>query len=171
MNFVRICLTAALPVLLAAAPTQLRAQTMPKHAPATAAPSGISVQEAWARAPAGKAATSAAYMTVHTSGAADQLVGVSTPVASKAELHETTKEDGVMKMRPVTSIAIAPGKPAMLAPGGLHVMLMGLTQPLHVGDSFPLTLRFARAAPVTVSVRVVAPGGMKPDAMGHARGH
>jgi copper(I)-binding protein len=65
-----------------------------------------------------------------------------------------------MKMRPpVDAIEVEPGAPAVLAPGGLHVMLMGLTVPLAEGASFPLTLTFATAGPVTVRVAVRKPGG------------
>jgi hypothetical protein len=65
---------------------------------------------------------------------------------------------GMMKMRPVPGLSVAPGKPVKLAPGGYHIMLMGLKAPLKQGDSFPLTLRFEHAAPMTVTVNVEAIG-------------
>jgi copper(I)-binding protein len=64
-----------------------------------------------------------------------------------------------MKMRPVPSVALDTGKPVTLKPGGLHVMLMGLKAPLKAGDSFPLTLTFTHAPPLTVTVKVEAGGG------------
>jgi copper(I)-binding protein len=119
----------------------------------------ITFEHVWARPTAGAASTGAAYFTVTNNGEADQLVGASTPIAAMAGVHETINDHGVMKMRPVASIALAPGKPVTLKPGGYHVMLTGLKSPLKAGDSFPLTLNFAHAQPVTVMVKVGAMGG------------
>ena len=70
-----------------------------------------------------------------------------------------------MKMRPVAAIALDPGKPVTLSPGGYHAMLMGLKSPLEAGDGFPLTLTFEDAQPITVTVKVEAVGatGMAHD--------
>jgi len=116
------------------------------------------VEHPWARASAGAAKTGAAYLTITDQGAPDRLTGASTPVADTAELHESMSDMGMMKMRPVPGLSVAPGKPAKLAPGGYHIMLMGLKAPLKQGDSFPLTLRFEHAAPMTVTVNVEAIG-------------
>ena len=67
-----------------------------------------------------------------------------------------------MKMRPVAALPIEPGKPVMLAPGGYHIMLMGLKQALKQGDSFPVTLSFAKAGPLTASVTVEKAGAAMP---------
>jgi len=137
-------------------------------APALAAGDGVAVQDAWARASTGAHRTGAAYLTVVNGGdAADRLVSASTPAAERAELHAHLHEGGVMRMRQVEAIEVHPGEPAVLAPGGLHVMLMGLTRPLKVGDRFPLTLVFERAAPKTVEVAVLAAGAAGPPAHGH----
>ena len=114
----------------------------------------ISVTDAWARASAGSATVGAVYATVTGGAQADQLVGVSTPVAAKAEAHESFTENGVMKMRPAPNVAIPPNKAVTFAPGGYHIMLLGLRQPLRAGQDFPLTLTFAHTAPVTVDVKV-----------------
>ena len=135
---------------------------------AAADPSAISLQHVWARATPGAATTGAAYLTVTDNGRPDRLVGVSTPIAAMAEVHETIHDNGVMKMRPVAGgIALEPGKPVAFTPGGYHIMLMGLKSPLKAGDSFPLTLTFEHARPITVSVHVEAmgAGGMKDDGM------
>ena len=126
----------------------------------------ITVSNAWARATAGEGTTGAAYVTVTDTGAPDQLTGVSTPVAGMAHLHETVNANGVMEMRNVAAIALPTGKAVTLAPGGYHVMLMGLKHPLKEGDSFPLTLSFAHAAPVTVQVKVAAAGASEPMSQG-----
>jgi len=133
------------------------AQTM------TTAP--ITVEHAWARATPGTITTGGAYMTVIDHGAAaDRLIGVSTPVAGKAEIHEMTNDKGVMKMHMVDGLAVEPGKPLELKPGGYHVMLMDLKHPLKEGDSFPLTLVFQKAGSVAVTVKVAKAGAMAPDA-------
>ena len=116
--------------------------------------SQIQIDHPWARASAGEAKTGAAYLTITDQGEPDQLTGASTPVAASAELHESMDNMGTMKMRPVTGLALMPGKPVKLAPGGYHLMLMGLKAPLKAGDSFPLTLRFAHAPPRTVTVAI-----------------
>ncbi|MEJ0018987.1 MAG: copper chaperone PCu(A)C [Acetobacteraceae bacterium] len=118
----------------------------------------IRVEHIWARASAGGASTGAAYFSVTNGGQPDRLVAVATPVAATAELHETTNDNGVMKMRPVGGIPLVPGQTVTLAPGGYHVMLMGLKAPLTPEATFPLTLSFEHAQPVTVTVSVQAMG-------------
>ncbi|MGA3399609.1 MAG: copper chaperone PCu(A)C [Acetobacteraceae bacterium] len=130
---------------------------------AAADASDISLEHVWARASAGNATTAAAYLTVTDNGRSDRLIGASTPIADMAELHETINDNGVMKMRPVAAIALEPGKPVSFKPGGYHVMLMGLKNPLKAGDSFPLTLTFEHAQPVTVTAHVEAVGGAGMD--------
>ena len=138
----RVPLLLALPLLIAAGD----------------APS-LQIEHPWARASAGAAKTGAAYLTITDSGAPDRLTGASTPVAATAELHESMSGDmGMMKMRPVPGLPVAPGKPVKLAPGGYHIMLMGLKAPLKQGDSFPLTLTFEHAPPMTVTVAVEGVG-------------
>ena len=117
-------------------------------------PPRIQVDHPWARASAGAAKTGAAYLTLTDQGLPDQLTGASTPVAASAELHESMDDMGMMKMRPIAGLPLTPGKPVTLAPGGYHLMLMGLKGPLKAGDSFPLTLRFQHAPPQTVTVTV-----------------
>jgi copper(I)-binding protein len=113
----------------------------------------ILIQHAWARASIGAAKAGAAYLTlVNHGGAPDRLVSVRTPVAERAGLHSHTMEDGVMKMRPVGAIEVAPGEPTVLGPGGLHIMMMGLKAPLVEGERFPVTLVFERAGEATVHV-------------------
>jgi copper(I)-binding protein len=121
----------------------------------------ITVAQSWAR-PAAAGATGAAYMVITNTGAvADRLVGASSAVARKVEFHSTmVDEQGVATMRGVQAIELPPGGEARLAPGGLHMMLIGLTQPLKAGEpAFPLTLTFERAGEVTVEVAVQARPG------------
>jgi periplasmic copper chaperone A len=127
-----------------------------------AAADGVTVQQAWARASAGAANTGAAYVTLMGADQPDGLVGASTPVAATAEVHETTNDNGVMKMRPVGTLAIAPHQMVALSPGGYHIMMMGLKHKLVAGESFPLTLTFTHTAPITVEVKVQAVGSTPP---------
>jgi copper(I)-binding protein len=135
------------------------------HAQApTAGP--IAVENAWARATPGASTTGAAYLTVTDHGSApDRLIGVTSPVAARAELHTMSNDNGVMTMRGIDGLAVEPGKPVELKPGGNHIMLFDLKQPLHEGDSFPLTLTFEKAGAVQVTVTVEKIGAMGPMPM------
>lgn len=134
--------------------------------PAAAQQPAVTVDHPWARATPGAARTGAFYFTVTNSGSApDRLLSASSPVAESAQLHSSQMVDGVMQMRPVASLDLAPGAAAVLQPNGMHMMLMGLKQPLKRGDQVPLTLRFEHAGAITVDVPVEAPGAMGPDPM------
>jgi copper(I)-binding protein len=122
----------------------------------------IEVSNIRARPTAPGAVTGVVYMAVANHGAADDdLTGLSTPVAEKAEMHRTVNQAGVMRMDAIPDLPIKAHGEATFSPEGLHVMLSGLKQPLKLGDTFPLTLDFAKAGPITVSVSV-AP--IKPEA-------
>ena len=124
----------------------------------------ITVTDPWARATAPTAIAGAAYMTLTTDGeTADRLIGGQTPVSDVVELHtHTMDDDGVMRMRPVDAIEVAPDTPAALAPGGLHIMLIRLNGPLVQGETFPLTLMFEDAGSVEVMVPIGAAGALAP---------
>jgi copper(I)-binding protein len=130
---------------------------------AVADTSGIGFEHVWARPTAGAATSGAIYFTVTNQGSPDELVGASTPVAAIAAVHETINDQGVMKMRPVPSVVLEPGKPVTLKPGGYHVMLTGLKGALKPGDSFPLTLTFVHAQPITVTAKVETMSGAAMD--------
>ena len=123
----------------------------------------LTIRQPWARASAGPARAGVVYLTIVNSGAApDRLLRIASPAAKRASLHESVMRGGVMSMRPVEAAGIAPGATVELKPGGLHVMLMGLTAPLRKGDSFPLSLTFEKAGSVDVEVEVLKPGSMGP---------
>jgi copper(I)-binding protein len=128
---------------------------------ALAQPTQLEIDNAWAGATPGRAENGAAYVTI-TSPTADRLVSASTPVAKKAELHTMSMQGMVMKMRPISGVDIPAGQPVSLKPGGEHIMLMGLNQPLREGQSFPLTLDFEKAGPHTVTVTVEKAGAKGP---------
>jgi periplasmic copper chaperone A len=115
----------------------------------------IVINRPWAP-PAAKLSNSAAYMRLVDIGTApDELVSAASPVAHKAELHVFDVDNGIYGMHPVRAIEISPGAAAtILGPGGAHVMLEGLKQPLKAGESFPLSLTFKNAGKVEVEVSV-----------------
>jgi hypothetical protein len=122
---------------------------------------GLTVTEAWARSVSHGVANGAIYFTITNGGkTADTLLSAATDVAARAEIHETRITQGMMQMRPLGPLALAPGDTVQFAPGGKHVMLMGLKQPLTAGDTHRVTLTFAQAGPVTVTFTVRDATGM-----------
>ena len=91
-------------------------------------------------------------------GTGDRLIGVSSPVAGRAELHLNLREGDVVQMRSVSAVEILPRDRIEFQPNGLHVMLIDLHQPLKQGDHFPITLTFERAGAIESDVVVAAIG-------------
>ncbi len=129
----------------------------------------IQIEAPWARESPPAAMNGAAYMTlINTGHEADRLLSVTGDVAATIELHTHLIENNVMKMRKVDAIEVAPGEPTKLKPGGLHVMLIGLKQPLAAGQTFPLTLKFEKAGETSVQVTVRdKDAGVMPDSHAH----
>ncbi len=128
----------------------------------------IEVSDAWARASAGRAGAGAAYFEVRNHGGeSDRLVSAKTDVSRMASLHAHIMKDNIMRMVRVDGLEVPAGGRATLRPGGHHVMLMGLAQPLMRGHSFPLSLTFGKAGTVTVEVVIMGPGARGPA--GHKR--
>ena len=99
----------------------------------------ISVTDVWARATMPGQKVSGAYMQIRSDADA-RLVGVSSPAVPRVEVHEMKMDGDVMRMREVQAIDLPKGKTVSLEPGGLHIMLMNLSQPIAAGDVIPLTL-------------------------------
>ena len=119
----------------------------------------IVVEHPWARATAPRQPAGAVYVTLHNTGTDDdRLTGVSTPMAASSGLHTTRNDDGIMRMRPLEVIELPAGDAVRLAPGGLHIMLVGLTEPLEVGNLLPLSLTFERAGTLDIEVFIDIPG-------------
>ena len=133
----------------------------------------ITIEGQWARTSPAMASMGAAYMSISASEG-DQLVGVSVPasVAARAEIHEMVPADmdhsmddsidddetamdmGAMVMQQIMSLDLPAGERVNLEPGGYHVMLIDLAEPLAEGDTFNLTLDFAEAEDITIEVVV-----------------
>jgi periplasmic copper chaperone A len=103
------------------------------------------------------ATVGAVYFSITNAGReADRLIAISSPIARQVQMHESRTVQGIVQMRPVTSVECLPGVAVKSEPGGLHVMLLDLTQPLVAGMKFPLVLRFRDAGPLTIQVPVGA---------------
>lgn len=125
------------------------------------------VEGAWIRSTVKGQHGTGAFMKL-TPGQATQLVGAASPAAGTAEVHEMKMEGDVMKMRAVPRLDLPAGRVTELKPGGYHIMLMDLKQPLAAGSTVPLTLVFRDAKGVEgklelkVPVAVRAPGAAAP---------
>lgn len=131
----------------------------PDHA---AAPAGsIKVIAPFASATMPGATVGAAYMQVSNTGRNQVvLVSATSPVAARVEFHSMSMEGNIMRMREITGgIPIPPGGTVNFVPGGMHIMLVGLSQQLTPGVSVPLTLTFNGAPQVTLQVPVQAQTG------------
>lgn len=102
-------------------------------------------------------APAAVYFVVRNgTDRADTLVGISTPVADRAELHRTMQRGAGTTMAPVRAVPLPPGGEIRFAPGGYHVMLSGLRRPLAVGDTIQAELRFRRRGSLPFRAPVVS---------------
>ena len=106
--------------------------------------------------------SSGAYLSITNHGeVADRLLDVTSDLARKTELHEVKISSGVMKMRPVIGgIKIPAGKTVDLVPGGYHVMLMGLKEPLHSNSTYEITFVFQRAGKIAVKGMAKLPANL-----------
>lgn len=122
----------------------------------------VTVENPWARATAPGAKVAGGYMVVRNSGAADRLVGASSPAAARVELHVHVNEGGVMKMREVPAYDIPPGGTFELKPGGAHLMFVEIRRPFVEGDKIPVTLKFEKAGEVRAEFHVGRLGASGP---------
>lgn len=132
----------------------------------------LQIDHPWSRELPPNAPAGAAYFTLHNGAAqADRLLGASTPRAEHSELHNHVHRDGLMKMEEVPSVEVPAQGEVRFQPGGLHVMLFGLKQPLKAGEHFPLTLEFEKAGKVEVQVQVESAEARVPTGHGEHEGH
>ena len=162
-------------VMLAGALLVQPARTM-TIAPAVQAPVGpaVTVEQPWARAATRPAdapgGTSAVYLTLRNTGSVDdRLLGASSDVADLTEVHRTTVEDGVMRMRPAGPQDLPAGGVLTLQPGGLHVMLIDLRRDLTAGERLTVTLQLERAGDVVVDAEILAPASQPMSPPMHGR--
>jgi len=141
-------------LFLYAAPATAHDGTAHKH--------GLTIEGAWAPHTGKRTMSAAAYMVIKNQGdSADALISIKSPAAENSMLHESKEVDGIMRMEHVHALSIPSGGTAKLAPGGHHIMLMHLAEPLKRGEVFPLTLTFEKAGDVTIMVEITGIGGPK----------
>jgi periplasmic copper chaperone A len=123
----------------------------------------IQVRHPWARATPPGTTVAAGYLEIRNNGKeADRLLSATTPVAKRVELHVTEHSDHVAKMRQLRAFEVPGRERLTLSPGGAHLMLVDIVQPLKKGERFPLTLRFERAGELQVEVEVQELGARHP---------
>lgn len=120
---------------------------------------GLEVSNAWARKTRRTVSAAVYFEIKNGTHRQEVLEDVATERAGTSMIHRSYEEDGVMRMDMQHDVPIAPGETLAFAPGGYHVMLMQLTEPLTEGDVFPLTLMFRQAGEVTIYVTVTGLGG------------
>lgn len=140
------------------------------HAGAQTSP--VQITDAWARATVNGQRGTGAFMSLMAPAGA-QLVGVSTPAAGVAEVHQMKMQGDVMRMRAVPTLELPRGEKVVLSPGGYHVMLMELKTSLVPGSTVPMTLTFKDASgkrstqKLNVPVTSSAPPGSSAGNMHH----
>ncbi len=159
---IKLALAAAALSLAACNPSE------PAKAPAAETPTAtaaVTATDAWCRPSPNGAKAGGCYVTL-TAATDDRLTGGSTPRAGSLQVHEMKTENGMMKMAELTAgLPLPAGQAVALAPGGNHLMLIGLTAPLVAGETVPLTFQFASAPAITVQAQVRQPAM---DGMDHA---
>ena len=118
---------------------------------------GLHVDHPWSWPAPPMAANGSAYLVINNHGQADDvLLSADSPVAERVEIHTHMMDGDMMKMRQLENLPVPAGESVTLAPGGHHLMLMGLKQAPKEGERFPLTLHFEQAGEVAVEVSVDA---------------
>lgn len=157
--------TAAITLLTACKPSETSPAAAP--APAAAPPAAAAAEtrigallivDASSRETPLAGGTAPGFLTIRNSGSDDdRLLAASSPAVATVEIHEMSMADGQMTMRALPEgLAIPAGGEVQLAPGGLHLMLIGVREPLAAGQTLPVELRFEKAGAVTVSLAVLA---------------
>lgn len=129
----------------------------------------LTLSGGFARATLPRAPVGGAYLTIANSGSTDdRLVAVSSGVSPEAQIHEMSHAEGVMTMRHLPDgLPLPAGETVQMTPGGVHLMLMGLTEPLVEGGTLDLMLTFEQAGVVAVSLPILAVSAREPMPMEH----
>lgn len=127
----------------------------------------VTVEKPWSRATPPGAKVGAGFMTLKNAGNAERVVGASSPVAGRVEMHVTVREGDVMKMREVQGFEVPARGTFELKPGGAHLMLMDLKRPLKKGEKVPLTLKLEKGGELKLELLVEEVGARAPAPMKH----
>ncbi len=122
----------------------------------------VSVYQPWTRATPPGSKVGAGFMQLRNAGAADRVIGASSPVAGRVEMHVTIREGEVMKMRQVQAFEVPAGGSFELKPGGAHLMLTDLKRALQKGEKLPLTLKLEKGGELKLELSVEEAGARQP---------
>lgn len=141
---------AALMATACGAPSQPAQPTQSAQEPAR-----VEVSDPWAAPTPGGVDVSGGFLTIsNATGEDERLIAAASPRAARVEIHEMAMDGAVMRMRQVGALDIPAGETVALAPGGMHLMFFGVSQPFTEGESIPVTLTFERAGEVEVTLSV-----------------
>ena len=119
----------------------------------------VEIGEGWMRAMPPGQPTAAAYLTLRNPGESPaQLTGAHSSAAESVEIHQSSQEQGMWRMRKLAGLDIPPGAEVTMAPGGVHLMLFGLKRPLQAGDAISVVLEFDGGETREISIDVRALG-------------
>ncbi|WP_445010933.1 copper chaperone PCu(A)C [Vreelandella stevensii] len=136
--------------------------------------SHIEISQPWTRATPPGAGAGGGFVTITNHGEQDdRLMGVTTPITERSEIHTMEMDGDVMRMAPLPGgIELPAGSTVTLAPGGLHLMFMELPAPIMEGEPVPVTLEFQHAPSIDVELHVLPPGaspeGTASEGMSHS---
>jgi len=117
--------------------------------------SDVRTENGWARLLPPVVKTTAGYLEI-ASDTPDRLLSASSVAAQRVEIHQTQMKDGMMNMSEVAGIDVLAGETLNLAPGGYHLMIIGLKSPLQEGAFIPVQLQLEKAGPLDVNLRIRA---------------
>ena len=120
----------------------------------------LQIGHPWARATPSTAPSGGGFLSITNTGTTpDRLVSAKSAAAGMVQIHEMKMDGNVMRMREVEKgLEIAPGATVTLAPGGLHLMMMGLKVPFKQDEKVPVTLVFEKAGSIDVELAVLPIG-------------
>lgn len=119
----------------------------------------VEITDGWMRALPPGQPTAAAYLTVNNPDTVTvRLVAARSEVAERVEIHRSSQVEGMWRMRRIDGLDIPAGGTVTLAPGGTHLMLMGLARPLREGESLSILLEFDSGQTLPATIVVQAPG-------------
>jgi periplasmic copper chaperone A len=131
----------------------------------SAEPKQQAIEDAWVRLPAASGRPAAAYFTIQGGSVPDRLMGISSPLAVRAELHDMTMKDGVMSMAEIKGGVEVPRNDELsFKPGGKHGMLFDVSPKVTAGKTIPLTFSFASGATLSFEAKAIAAGDEDPHA-------